>query len=503
MKLCIVFLAFTLSLRLTTANFDINLDAPNPDKKWVTIKGAPVGSYSGRVVSNIGDFNGDGIDDMVINTPNIWTNEVVYVIYGQKDGYSEDTILLNTTYSEGFAIKGPFINGTFTSFGSALSKAIDLNGDGLGDIVIGAPAFSNSQGIVYVIYGKKGHTGDITINQDLSFSSSQGFVILGPRPSQLGYSVGVAGDFNGDGFDDLLIGANWAENYMGAVYVIYGNKGNYANIYLNQTLNSQQVFKIVGSVGSSCPLGTAVDGAGDINGDGIDDILVGVSSCLSVYGLYGKKQRSESTLTVDSNLDISKGFRILAPPDVYQFGGLVSSAGDINGDGIGDIIVGTYAGLLSNGAFVFYGRKENWPSFTIGSDLTFDQGFRVVDSRNTIRSVGVGVYGGGDINGDGIDDILVRAKNTTIGPAGGGYVAVIYGSTVPLSGDFDIGSNFTVDKGFIVSGSTLGLNAIWISLATGDFNNDHIDDIVIGAPQAESSSGRAYIVFGSSKGWLF
>ena len=494
MKLCIVFVVLSLNLRLAMTIPDIDLDAANPDKKWVTIQGAPSGSFSGRAVSNIGDFNGDGIDDMMMNVPASTSFEMVYVVYGQKDGYSKDTILLNTTYSEGFAIKGPFINGTFTSFGSAISKAIDLDGDGLCDIVIGAPGFANYQGIVYVIYGKKGHKGDVIINQDLSFSSSQGFVILGPQQSQLGTSLSSAGDFNGDGFNDLLIGASGYNNYTGAVYVIYGKKGNYANIYLNESSSFQPGFLIFGSVRNNCFVGTAVDGVGDINGDGIDDILVGAPTCYSVYGLYGKKKRSESTMAVDPNLDTSKGFRVLTNDVGSRFGSIVSSVGDINGDGLGDIILGTYFPGMSKGACVFYGRKENWPSFTIGSDLTLYQGFVITDSRNVILSLGVAVSGG-DINGDGIDDILVRARNRT---SEGGYVAAIYGSATTFTGVFDISADLTIDKGFIVSGSTLNLNAVWVSLATGDFNNDHIDDIVIGAPQAESSSGKAYIVFGTS-----
>jgi len=492
MKNLIVFLFLSLSFRLATANTDINLDASYSEQKWMTVKGAPIGSYSGRVVSNIGDFNGDGIDDMVINAPNSLHSEMVYVIYGQKDGYSEDTILVNAPFSEGFTIKGPFVNSQFSSFGFSISKAIDLNGDGLSDIVIGAYQFSSNQGVVYVIYGKKGHTGDITINQDYTFFSSQGFVIFGPQSSQFGYSVGSARDFNGDDFGDLLIGAPGYGMNQGAVYVIYGKKEKYTNnIYLDTTPTA---FTILGSAGNTCKLGTSVEGVGDINGDGIEDILFGAPNCYNVYGLYGKKNRVESTLTVDSNLDTSKGFVISSLSSTGQFGAILSTAGDINGDGIQDFILGTYISSSSRGAYVFYGRKENWSSFEIDSGYASNQGFMIKDSRSVIASLGVAVSGG-DINGDSFDDILVRARNKT---SGGGYVAVIYGSQTSFSGIFDISTDLAVDKGFLISGLDLIFQSTTNGVATGDFNNDNLDDIIIGSPQSEIYAGKTYIVFGSS-----
>jgi len=495
----IVFLLLGLSLHLATTNVDIDLDASYSDQKWVTVQGAPVGSYPGRVVSNIGDFNGDGIDDMIMNAANSLNAEVAYVVYGQKNGFSEDNIQVDSTFSEGFTIHGPFPPSQFTNFGFSISKAIDLNGDGLSDIVIGAYTFSNYQGLVYVIYGKKGHTGDITIKQDLSFSSPQGFVIFGPRESsQFGMSVGSARDWNGDGFDDLLIGAPGYGINQGAVYVIDGKKGNYAaNIYLNET---QEGFAIFGPDGGYYRLGAALDGAGDINGDGIDDIILGAPANYSVFGLYGKKKRSGSTLTVDSNdLDGSTGFVISSNSSAGDFGSTLSSAGDINGDGIQDIILGTYLPYSSRGAFAFYGRKGNWPSFEIGDDLASYQGFMIKDSRTGIYSCGLAVSNG-DLNGDGIDDLLVRARNKTLASSVGGYVAVIYGSQTKFTADFDIATDLTQDTGFIVFGSTLNIITLTTnSVTTGDFNDDDLPDILIGAPSSQSYYGETYIVFGSSK----
>lgn len=225
----------------TDSNY-IDLESLSTTQGFV-IEGAKQEDYAGGSVSSAGDFNGDGLSDVIIGA-----SQGAYVIYGQKNGYPISFDLASLNVNQGFIIKGA---------GSS-SSAGDFNGDGLSDIIIGdsytSPQGRRFAGTSYVIYGKKGgYLSPI----DLAFlNSPQGVVVEGAKGVEfegakgearkaffqyghadmyagdhLGKSVSSAGDFNGDGVSDIIVGADLAnplERYWaGSSYVIYGQKDAY------------------------------------------------------------------------------------------------------------------------------------------------------------------------------------------------------------------------------------------------------------------------------------
>jgi hypothetical protein len=272
----------------------------------VIIKGAAYQDNSGHSVSSAGDFNGDGINDVIVGAPYANPQDrkkagSSYVIYGQKNGYptSIDLTYLNAT--QGVIIEGA---AAYDSSGISVSSAGDMNGDGLSDVIVGAyqssPQGRIGAGSSYVIYGKK---GGYPAPLDLArLNTTQGFMIQGTAAGDnSGYSVSSVGDFNGDGINDVIVGAPYAKPQgrwvAGSSYVIYGKKGGYPAPLDLARLNATQGIIIEGAAAND-QSGDAVSSVGDFNGDGLSDVIVGASGTSpkgrefagSSYVIYGSKR---------------------------------------------------------------------------------------------------------------------------------------------------------------------------------------------------------------------
>ncbi len=191
-------------------------------------------------VNTAGDINADGLDDLVIGVPSGSDNNpsVVYVIFGQLNRFSAQFDLNTLNGTNGFKI---IEETSWSSLGSSVSTAGDINGDGVKDLVIGASGTNNKDGACYVIFGQKEERFPATFNLS-TLNGTNGFRILG-RVELLGRAVSTTCDINGDNFDDVVVGAP-SPYESSLIYVIFGQKGNFPSVFNVKTLNGTNGFMI-------------------------------------------------------------------------------------------------------------------------------------------------------------------------------------------------------------------------------------------------------------------
>jgi hypothetical protein len=401
--------------------------------------GAAAGDNFGQSSAGIGDINKDGYQDLAVADKG-----AVTVVFGSP---ARSAVSLDA--SSVAPLQGVKIIGVTTS-GMSVAAAGDFNKDGIDDFMVGihryAPPSRADAGAVVLIFGKR--TGWVDINLASFSSGNAGFWIWGKASSSLlGVSLGCAGDVNGDGFHDIVVGAHMSgyagASGVGSAHVIFGrsNATAYSTIDLAGFASGSIGFAILGAAaGDNC--GYAVSGAGDFNHDGYDDVLVGApyndgfgSDAGAVYIIFG-----HSTATVFRNISTAsllsgEGFVIAGPRIGAQLGFAVSLAGDFNLDGVDDVVIGAryaYPSSLADAgsAYVFFGRALTASSFSnvyLNSFAASSDGFRV-DGAVTLDQLGFSLTGGADVNGDGVADVVLGAPYADpLGKSAAGTVYVLYG----------------------------------------------------------------------------
>ena len=477
----------------------------------IIIQGDTNNDYAGYSVASAGDINGDGFDDIIVGANGGDNGGAsageAYVVFGKASGFA-NIDLTALTAADGFTIQG---DAAGDNAGISVASAGDINDDGFADIVIGAHKGDDGgsyAGEAYVIFGKASGFADIDLS---ALAAADGFIIQGDTADdRAGESVASAGDVNGDGFDDIIVGASTADNSgtaAGEAYVIFGKAAGFANIDLTG-LAPADGFAILGDVLGD-RVGHSVSSAGDINGDGFDDIVVGAFladvggvSSGEAYVIFGK---GTAFSTIDlASLTAADGFAILGG-ERDEAGISVSSAGDVNGDGLADIIVGAgygdLGGTFSGQAYVLFGKTSGFGTIDL-TNFEAEDGF-IVQGDSTDDRAGLSVSGAGDVNGDGLDDLIVGAPLGNDGGADAGEAYVIFGWLGDFPPVFDLSLNLTPLAGFIVQGDqTLDQAGRSVSGA-GDVNGDGLDDFIVGAPFGDdggANAGEAYVVFGRARG---
>jgi len=390
---------------------------------------------------------------------------------------------------------GFVVNGVSSgvSCGTSISGAGDVNGDGVDDILIGAPYDNEGKpGQSYVVFGSKSEWPAIV---DLSnLNGNNGFVINGINSNEgNGLTVSGAGDVNADGIDDFLIGTQYGYWRVGQSYVVFGKKLWPAVVELRD-LDGSNGFIIHGIVTTS---GYFVSGVGDVNGDGINDILIGGlfadNSIGQAYVVFGGKKQHQAIFELE-DLNGSNGFVINGlKTGIIMF---VSGAGDINGDGVVDILIGAWDAHTVGQGYVVFGSKGEWPVAINLVDLNGNNGFVInaLDYKNDNSRI---ISGAGDVNGDGIADILIGSPQADF-LRGKSYV--VFGNRRPWPAAINV-TNLSGKNGVTFNGMHEGdLSGCSVS-GVGDVNEDGIDDVIIGAPYVNGFRGQVYIIFGSKKLW--
>lgn len=477
------------------------------------INGIQIGDQLGTSVSGAGDVNGDGLQDFIIGAsaadPNGLSSGQAYVLFGRQGGFPNNFNVSALRGGDGFRING-LAESDFTGY--SVSGAGDINGDGLSDLIVGAygaDAGAASAGRSYVIFGQSGgFSADLEVS---ALDGTDGFVLNGIDADDFsGFSVSAAGDVNGDGLDDLFIGAYGANPnnaLVGQGYVVFGQQSGFGASLTLSALTGTNGFRITG-ISPEDQAGYAVSTIGDVNNDGVDDLLIGAPnadpngfSSGQAYVVFGRSGGFPANLAL-SSLNGSTGFRMDGLSQEGNLGFSVSGAGDFNGDGINDFMVGAPRADLNTTAsgrvYVIFGRSGGFPATFNLSELNGTNGFVLNGAAGEDR-LGAALSSAGDINDDGLDDLLIGAPGADPNGLSSGRSYVVFGRSGNYSAQLNLG-NLDGVNGFQMNGVSAGDEAGRSLSQIGDINGDGIDDIIIGAPNADpdgnSSAGQSYVIYG-------
>jgi hypothetical protein len=416
----------------------------------------------GHSISNAGRVDADDTNDIAISAPFYDNGEndegAVFVYPGGSTGIRGNTTLWQAESNQADA-----------RMGWSIAGGADLNNDGRSDLAVGIPMFDNGQtneGIIRVYYSNA--TG-ISTTAAWQVESNQ-------ASAELGYSLAIAGDVNGDGINDLAAGAPYfsaGEQSEGRAYVYLGSAtGLAANPVWTGEANQ-----------ANARFGQSVAGAGDVNGDGNADILIGSP-------LYDNGQQDEGRAFLyfgsTNGVSFTPGWTGEGDQDNAQYGISVAGLGDINNDGKADIAAGA---PLHDGDLQDEGKVRIY----YGLSTSLLNANRRLEMNVVSAQFGFSTASAGDVNGDGIDDLIIGAPFYTGDLNNEGRILVYLGTNTGIS----------PVAAWTLRGGQAGAQLGYCVAGAGDVNGDGFADIIAGAPgysNGQTAEGRVLIFLGSAQG---
>ncbi len=375
-------------------------------------------------------------------------------------------------------------------FGFSSSGAGDVNGDGYDDVIVGAwryDAGETDEGAAFIFHGSANGIADAT--PTAAHTRLEG----DQAGAEMGEYVASAGDVDGDGYDDVIVGA-WhydaGDIDEGAAFIFHGSANGIADgnpAAANTRIESDQ---------ASAEMGLALGSAGDVNGDGYDDVIVG-----AWHYDAGETDEGAAFIFHGSPEGIANGTpataqtRFTGEQAGAQMGISVAGAGDVNGDGYADVVVGAHtldASETDEGAaFLFLGSASGI------ADATPASAAARFESNQAGAWMGVNVDGAGDVNGDGYADVIVGARLYDAGETDEGVAFIFHGSAAGIAD----GTPATAQTR--LAGDQAGAWMGHSVAGAGDVNGDGYADVIVGAGRYDAGAkdtGAVFLFLGSASG---